>query len=147
MAAYSIDLRQQILRACARHLGSQRTIADAFGVSLAFVEKVLRQCRATGTLAPTPQAGGQKPRLDGAAQAVVPRLVGENPDATLEAWCTSVAVATGRRVSVPTMCRVRQRPGLPRKQSRSTRLNARRRASHKRERSTSGRSRPSTSGA
>jgi hypothetical protein len=42
MTAYSIDLRQKILRACERPLGSQRHLADVFGVSLAFVEKVLR---------------------------------------------------------------------------------------------------------
>jgi transposase len=57
MAAYSIDLRQKILRAWERHLGSQRSIADSFGVSLAFVEKVLRQYRATGDLAPKAACG------------------------------------------------------------------------------------------
>jgi transposase len=71
MAAYSIDLRQKILRACERCLGSQRTIADMFGVSLAFVEKVLRQYRATGDIAPKPHGGGQKPPLDAAAKDVV----------------------------------------------------------------------------
>jgi transposase len=69
MAVYSIDLRQKILRAWERHLGSQRTIADIFGVSLAFVEKVLRQHRTTGNIAPKAHAGGQKPRLGAAAQA------------------------------------------------------------------------------
>jgi hypothetical protein len=54
MAAYSIDLRQKILRACKRQLGSQRTIADVSGVSLAFVEKVLRQHRTTGDIATKP---------------------------------------------------------------------------------------------
>jgi transposase len=83
MAAYSIDLRQKILRACERRLGSQRTIANVFGVRLAFVEKVLRQYRATGDIAPKPHAGGQKPRLDAAAQTVVQRLVVDPPDATL----------------------------------------------------------------
>jgi transposase len=120
MAAYSIDLRQKILRAWERHLGSQRAIADIFGVSLAFVEKVLRQYRATGDLAPKPHAGGQKPRLGATAQAIVQRLMGANPDATLEELCTGVAAETGVRVSVPTMCRVLQRLGLPRKKSRST---------------------------
>jgi transposase len=120
MAAYSIDLRQKILRAWERHLGSQRAIADIFGVSLAFVEKVLRQYRATGDLAPKPHAGGQKPRLGAAAQAVVQHLMAADPDATLEELCTGVAAAAGVRVSVPTMCRVLQRLGLPRKKSRST---------------------------
>ena len=115
MAAYSIDLRQKILRAWERHLGSQRTIADIFGVSLAFVEKVLRQHRTTGNIAPKPHAGGQKPRLGTAAQAIIRRLMEANPDATLEELCTGVAAETGVRVSVPTMCRVLQRLGLPRK--------------------------------
>lgn len=147
MAAYSIDLRQKILRACERQLGSQRTIADVFGVSLAFVEKVLRQHRTTGDIAPKPHAGGQKPRLDAAAQAIVQRFVGDNPDATLVELCTRVAAAIGVRVSVPTMCRVLQRVGLPRKKSRSTRRNAIPRASNRRGRSTSSGSRRSTFGA
>jgi hypothetical protein len=71
MATYSIDLRQKILRACEQHLGSQRRIAHVFGVSLAFVEKVVRQHRTTGDIAPKPYAGGPKPHLDTAVQAVV----------------------------------------------------------------------------
>jgi transposase len=62
MAACSIDLPQTILRAWECHLGSQRTMADIFGVSLAFVEQVLRQPRTTGDMVPEPPAGGQKPR-------------------------------------------------------------------------------------
>ena|SRR5262245_42780158 len=145
MAAYSIDLRQKILRAYERHLGSQRRIADLFGVSLAFVEKVLCQHRTTGDIAPKPHAGGQKPRLDAAAQAVVRRSVDDHPDATLEEWCTRVAAERGVRVSVPTMCRVLQRLGLPRKKRRSTRRHAIPRASNRRGRSTSSGSPRSTS--
>jgi transposase len=147
MAAYSIDLRQKILRACERHLGSQRTIADVFGVSLAFVEKVLRQHHTTGDIAPKPHAGGQKPRLDTAAQAVVQRLLSDNPDATLEELCTDVAAEIGVRVSVPTMCRVLQRLGLPRKKSRSMPRSATRHVSSRCGRSTASGSRRSTSGA
>jgi transposase len=47
MAAYSIDLRQKILRAWERRFGSQRAIAEIFRVSFAFLEKVLRQHRTT----------------------------------------------------------------------------------------------------
>jgi transposase len=108
MAAYSLDLHQKILRAWERRFGSQRTIADVFGVSLAFVEKVLRQHRTTGTIAPKPHAGGQKPRLDATAHAMIQRLVSAHPDATLQELRTGVAAATGVRVSVPTMCRVKK---------------------------------------
>jgi hypothetical protein len=91
MAAYSIDLRQKILRALGRRFGSQRIIADVFGVSLAFVEKVLRQHRTTGNIAPKPHAGGQKPRLDAAAHAVIQGLVSDHPGATLQELCASAA--------------------------------------------------------
>ena len=111
MAAYAIDVRQKILPACARQLGSQRTSADVFGGRLAVVEPVLRHSRTTGDIAPTPHAGGQQPRLDLAAQAVVQQWVGDNPEATLEEWCTGGAVEPGPRVSVPTMCRLLQRLG------------------------------------
>jgi transposase len=147
MAAYSIDLRQRILRAWERRLGSQRTIADISGVSLAFVEKVLRQHRSTGTIAPKPHAGGQKPLLGAPAQAVVQRLMGANPDATLEELCTGVAAETGVRVSVPTMCRVLQRLGLPRKKSRSPPASVIRHVSSTRARTTARSSRRATSGA
>jgi hypothetical protein len=40
MGTYSMDLRPKILRACERRLGSQRALADLFGVSLSFVEKL-----------------------------------------------------------------------------------------------------------
>jgi transposase len=147
MAAYSLELRQKIFRAWERRLGSQRTIADVFGVSLAFVEKVLRQYRTTGSIAPKPHAGGQKPRLDATAQAIIRRLVSDHPDETLQELGAGVAAETGVRVSVATMCRVLQRLGLPRKKSRSTPASATPHASSKRGRSTARRSQRSTSGA
>jgi transposase len=119
MAAYSIDLRQKILHAYERRLGSQRTLAHLFGVSLAFVEKVLRQHRTTGNIAPKPHAGGPTTRVHEAIQVLIRQLVRDHPDLTLQELCTRIATETGVRVSVPTMCRVLQRLGLPRKKSRS----------------------------
>jgi len=54
MTSYSTNLRQKIIHAYERHKGSQRTLADLFGVSLSFVEKVLRRHRRTGPVAPKP---------------------------------------------------------------------------------------------
>jgi transposase len=147
MAAYSIDLRQKILHAWERRFGYQRIIADVFGVSLAFVEKVLRQHRTTGNTAPKPHAGGQKPRLDATAHAMIQRLVSAHPDATLQELGAGVAAATGVRVSVATMCRVLQRLGLPRNKSRSTPASATPHASSKHARTTASGLRRSTSGA
>jgi transposase len=147
MATYSIDLRQKILHACERRLGSQRALADLFGVSLSFVEKLVRRHRTTGDIAPKPHAGGQRPRLGATADALVRRLVHENTDITLEELCARVADEVGVHVSVATMCRALQRLGLPRKKSRSTRASAIPRASSKRAGITASRSRRSTCGA
>jgi transposase len=82
MTTYSTDLRQKLLHACERRLGSQRALADLFGVSRSFVEKLLRRYRMTGDIAPKPHAGGQKPRLDAATAALVRRLVHDHADVT-----------------------------------------------------------------
>jgi transposase len=117
MAAYSIDLRQKIWHAYERRLGSQRALAHVFGVSLSCIEKVLRRSRTSGELGPKSHAGGPKPRLDVAAQALVRQLVDDHPDATLEELCPHVADTTGVRVSLATMCRMVQRLDVPRKKS------------------------------
>ena len=147
MAAYSIDLRQKILHAYVRRLGSQRALADLFGVSLSFVEKLLHRHRTTGDIAPKPHAGGRRPHLDAAADTLVRRLVQGNADLTLEELCGHVAAEAGARVRVATMCRVLQRLGLPRQKSRSTPASVTPRASSRRARTTARRSRRSTSGA
>ena len=85
MKAYSLDLRQKILRAYDQRLGSQRALAALFGVSQSFVEKLLRRRRTTGDIAPRPHTGGRRALCDEAALAVVRRLVHAQPDATLAA--------------------------------------------------------------
>jgi transposase len=101
-------------------VGSQRALAEIFGVSLSFVEKLLRRQRTTGDIAPKPHAGGQRSHLDIAGNTLIRQLVHDHPEMTLEELCARVADARGVRVRVATMCRVLQRLGLPRKKSRST---------------------------
>lgn len=136
MKAYSTDLRQKIVQAYQRRLGSQRVLADLFGVSVSFVEKLLRRHRSTGHVAPKPPAGGQQRRLGPAAEPAIHEAVRSTPDITLEELRARVADMHGLRVSVPTMCRTLQRLGLPRKKSRSTRVSGTRRASSRRARLT-----------
>ena len=83
MRAYSLDLREKILRACDQQRGSQRAIAALFGVSQSFVEKLLRRCRTSGDIAPRPHAGGRRALCDEAALARVRQSVQAPPDATL----------------------------------------------------------------
>ena len=83
LKASSLALRQQMLRAYDRRLGSQRARAALFGVSQACVEKLRRRRRTSGDLAPRPHAGGRRALCHEAALAVGRRLVHEPPEATL----------------------------------------------------------------
>ena len=47
MKSYSTDLRHKIVQAYTRRLGSQRALAELFGVSVSFVAKLLRRPRRT----------------------------------------------------------------------------------------------------
>jgi transposase len=134
MKAYSLDLRQKILRAYDQRLGSQRAIAALFGVSQSFVEKLLRRRRTSGAIEPRPHAGGRRALCDEAALAVIRRLVHEQPDATLAELCERLLAQRGLRVSVPTMGRLVIALRLPRKKSRSTPANRTRSASSRRAR-------------
>ena len=72
MEAYSTDLRQKIIiEASQRGQATQHAIAELFGVSVSFVEKLLQRCRVTGNFAAKPHGGGQKRRLDTAADQCI----------------------------------------------------------------------------
>ncbi len=134
MSAYSLDLRQKLLRACDQRLGSQQAIAALCGVSPWFIEKLIRRHRTTGDIAPRPHAGGRRALCDEAGRALVRRFVQEQPDATLAECCAWLLAQRGLRLSVPTMGRLVIALGLPRKKSRPTPANATPHASSRRER-------------
>jgi transposase len=147
MKPYSLDLREKILRAYDEHRGSQRALAALFGVSRAFVEKLVQRRRTTGLIAPRPHAGGRKPSYDQAALAVVRQVLHEQADATLVELCERLGQQRGLWMSVSTMSRLLRRLGLPRKKSRSTPPNGTRRGSSRHGRTTGGSSPHATCGA
>jgi transposase len=118
--AYSLDLREKIVRAYDEERGSQRAVAELFGVSRSFVEKLLARRRATGEIAALPHGGGRRPRCDAEDMARVQLLVEEQADATLEELRERAQREHNLEVSRSTMSRLLQRLGLPRKKSRST---------------------------
>jgi|SRR5215210_4180375 len=81
MKAYSMDLRERIF--AARAAGeSTADVADQFGVSPAFVRRLLQRYRETGTLGPRAQARrGFAPVLDAHAQRLR-ELNAREPDLT-----------------------------------------------------------------
>ena len=83
MEAYSMDLRERVIEAYDRGRGSSRQLARLFGVSSAWVRKLLRLRRETGTVAAKAYRRGPRPRLSKRQLARLAELVREHPDATL----------------------------------------------------------------
>ena len=115
MKTYSPDLRQKIVGAYDQGQGSHRQLAKTLGVSRAFVEKLFRQRRLTGSLEAKQRSGYRRLLLDPAALELVARLIEEQSDQTLQELCDLVAEQQSIRVSVPTMCTWLHRLGLRRK--------------------------------
>ena len=83
MKAYSQDLRERVVRACDEGRGSRQQIAELFGVSTAWIRRLLQRRRETGSFAAKPHAGGPRPKLGANQRRQLLELVAEQPDATL----------------------------------------------------------------
>ena len=115
MQAYSLDLRQRVAQALAEPGARQAQVAARFCVSVAFVGKLVRRQRQTGSVAALPGRGGPPRCLDAAAQALLAAQVGRQPDATLAERRNVLQTETGQRVSVGVVWRVLDEQGLRRK--------------------------------
>jgi len=131
MAAYSLDLRERIVEAVERQIGSKRKIAALFDVHESFIYKLLRQKRDRGDIAPLPHGGGAHAKLSADQLRQLPALVAATPDATLDELRAQMEKKVRVTVSLSTLCRGLQALGLSRKKSPSappkpTRTSARR---------------------
>jgi len=117
MVAYSLDLRERIVEAVERQIGSKRKIADFFGVHESFIYKLLRQKRERGDIAALPHGGGAQAKLSDEQQQMLPALVRAMPDATLDELRVQLKKKTRVEVSLSTICRGLQALGLSRKKS------------------------------
>ncbi len=64
MKAYSIDLRQKIIKVHENENISIRKLAQRFRVAKSFIQKLLKQYRETGDITPRPQGGSSAPKLN-----------------------------------------------------------------------------------
>lgn len=108
MKAYSLDFRQKIMAVHHEGKTSQRQLADRFNVALSFIEKLIKQEKETGNIAPKVRGGGAKPKLTESQKQVISDLVAENNDATLVELCDQLEERVGVRVSRSTMGRLTQ---------------------------------------
>ena len=117
MAAYSLDLRERIVEAVERQLGSKRKIVELFGVHESFIYKLLCQKRDRGDIAPLPHGGGAHAKLSENQLRQLPELVTAMPDATLDGLREQLKKKARVAGSLSTICRGLQALGLSRKKS------------------------------
>jgi transposase len=117
MRAYSMDLRERVVAACDARDGTREQIASRFSVSVAWVRRLLRRRRETGSIAPLPRGGGRAPAFDGGADARLREAVRADDDATPG----ELARAAGVSCCASAVHRALARLGLTRKKSRGGR--------------------------
>src|ERR1700691_4361604 len=122
MDACSLDLRERILRTCDESGLTRQEVADDWGVSRSFLQKLLRRTNAGGSIAPKPRRGGKRP-IWRQAEEQWREVVRLKPDSTLAELCQALEAGGGPTVRPWTMCRALQVLGLPLKKSRCTPVN------------------------
>ena len=115
MAAYSLDLRERIIRAVESEEQTKRAVAAQFEVHESFIYKLLRQRREVGHVAPLPHGGGHTAKLQEKQLALLTDLVAQNPDATLDELCTQLQKKARVKVGRTTLWRGLETLDLPRK--------------------------------
>lgn len=118
--AYEDDLRRKIFEAHAKGHGSFRKLAEVFGVSLGYVEKIFRQRQVSGQSERVRYRPGPKSSLTAEIAARISRLVETHPDLTIAELRERLAVDSGVKRSWSMVRRWTLQLGLRLKKSRST---------------------------
>ena len=95
MKPYSLDLRQKIIEVYSEGNTSQRQLASQFHVALSFIQKLLKQYRETGNIAPKKRQSQTPTKLNSAQLKALQELVETNNDATLEELRHQLTQKTG----------------------------------------------------
>ena len=113
MKAYSIDLRERILKDCDGGM-TTRAVARKYAVSESWIRRLKQVRRETGRVAPAGHRGGPTPGWVTYGEAIRD-AVRQAPDATLAEYRERFALALSRSA----LARALTVLGLPRKKSRS----------------------------
>lgn len=109
-----MDLRDRAVSACDSGVWTRAEIAEMFGVSTAWIRRLLQRRRERGSYAPLDGRRGRKPAFWGVALRRLERLVADQPDATLE----ELRDRSGVSCSVMTVHNTLKRLGYRRKKRR-----------------------------
>lgn len=118
--AYEDDLRRKIFEAHAKGYGSFRKLAEVFGVSLGYVEKIFRQRAQSGQMERVRHRPGRKSGVSAAVAARMVELIAAKADITIAELQDRIAHDTGVGMSWSSVRMWVDRLGLRRKKSRST---------------------------
>jgi len=116
MNPYPLELRQRILDAIERGVGSAPLVARLFCVAVNTVYNLLHLRAQTGTLQPRPNPGGRPPAIPPERHDEVRHLLAAQPDLTL----AQIRDRLGIACSEAAVCRTLKKLGLTRKKKRCT---------------------------
>jgi transposase len=97
MKAYSTALRERVAAACDAGDATREQVAARFSASVAWVRKLLRQRRQTGSIAPLPRGGGRPAAFDAEAAGRLREAVRADDDATLAELARAAGVPCSPR--------------------------------------------------
>lgn len=112
MKPYSLDLRQKIIDTYDEGETSQRELAKQFRVALSFIEKLLKQYRETGSIAPKKRTQQTPTKLNTEQLATLEQLVTDHNDATLAELRDLLYQKTDVLVSIATVDRMLKKLNL-----------------------------------
>ncbi len=112
MKPYSVDLRQKIIDVYQEGNISQRQLARQFRVALSFIQKLIKQYKETGNIAPKVRTKQTPTKLTDEQLQVLKELVAENPEATLQELRQKLAAIAGVTISISTVHRMLRRIDL-----------------------------------
>ena len=84
MRTYSMDLRDRVVAACDEGVWTREEVAERFGVSMAWVRRLLQRRRERGTYAPLERRGGRQPAIPVRMHQRLDRIIADQPDVTLK---------------------------------------------------------------
>ena len=116
--AYSVDLRERVVRAFDVGGKTDHEVAELFGIGEATVHRWKRRHRETGRLEPLPHGGGNPPRIGAEQWDLVQQIVKEEPDLTVEEAAQEFWRRSGTKASSSAMGRTLRKFGLTRNKGR-----------------------------
>lgn len=114
---YSNDLRRKLLESYDLGKGTLRQLAEQFGVSLAWAQKISSARKRTGSSDRTPYRPGPKVRVD---REAIRAILLAKPDLYLREVGAELKASTGIEVSTPHLWKIVGELGFRVKKSRST---------------------------